>query len=85
MNFEDSSPESKKLHLPLFFSINELCIRNNVRTAKELGLEVKLEIVNDELKVTLNDPTKPRRKRFYECRDDNYYRRTLSRLRSLYK
>ncbi len=85
MHFENMSPELKRLHLAQIFLLNELCIRNNIRTAKEIGLEVKLEIVNEELKVTLNDPTKPRRKRFYECRDDKYYRRILGRLRTLYK
>jgi hypothetical protein len=79
------SDEKYKLWLPTLFISNEICINNNIRKAKEIGLEVKIEIVNDEFKFTLNDPSKPRRKRFYELHDDSRYRLILNRLMSLYK
>jgi len=79
------SPEKYKLYLPQIFLLNEICIRNNINKAKELGLEVKIEVVNNEVKFTLNDPLKPRRKRFYELRDDNRYKQILNRLNSLYR
>lgn len=79
------SDEMYKLYLPQLFLSNEICLKNNIKKAKEIGLEVKIEIVNDEVKIHLNDPSKPRRKRFYEFRDDNRYKRILNRLNSLYR
>lgn len=79
------SPEKYKLYLPKIFLLNEICIRNNINKAKELGLEVKIEVINDEVKFTLNDPLKPRQKRFYELRDDSRYKQILNRLNSLYR
>lgn len=81
----EMSDEKYKLWLPSIFLMNELCIKNNISKCKELGLEVKIELVNDEIKFTVNDPSKPRRKRFYELRDDNRYTLILNRLFSLYK
>jgi len=77
--------EVYKLHLPSLLLSNELCLKNNIKKAKEIGLEVKIEIVDDEIKVHLSDPSKPRRKRFYELRDDNRYTQILNRLFSLYR
>lgn len=79
------SDELYKLRLPSILLWNEIAIQNNIRRAKEIGLNVKIELVNDEIKFTVNDPSKPRRKRFYELRDDNRYRQILNRLFSLYK
>ena len=79
------SDELYKLRLPSILLWNEIAIQNNIRRAKEIGLEVKIELVNDEIKFTVNDPSKPRRKRFYELRDDNRYTQILNRLFSLYK
>ena len=79
------SDELYKLRLPSILLWNEIAIQNNIRRAKEIGLEVKIELVNDEIKFTVNDPSKPRRKRFYEFRDDNRYKRILNRLNSLYR
>lgn len=79
------SDELYKLRLPSILLWNEIAIQNNIRRAKEIGLEVKIELVNDEIKFTVNDPSKPRRKRFYELRDDNRYKLILNRLFSLYK
>lgn len=79
------SDELYKLRLPSILLWNEIAIQNNIRRAKEMGLEVKIELVNDEIKFTVNDPSKPRRKRFYELRDDNRYTQILNRLFSLYK
>lgn len=79
------SDEMYKLRLSSILLWNEIAIQNNIRRAKEIGLEVKIELVNDEIKFTVNDPSKPRRKRFYELRDDNRYTQILNRLFSLYK
>ena len=79
------SDERYKLRLPSILLWNEIAIKNNIIRAKEIGLEVKIELVNDEIKFTVNDPSKPRRKRFYELRDDNRYTQILNRLFSLYK
>lgn len=79
------SDELYKLRLLTILLWNEVAIKNNIRRAKEIGLEVKIELVNDEIKFTVNDPLKPRRKRFYELRDDNHYKQILNRLFSLYK
>ena len=79
------SDERYKLRLPSILLWNEIAIKNNIIRAKEIGLEVKIELVNDEIKFTVNDPSKPRRKRFYEFRDDNRYKRILNRLNSLYR
>lgn len=79
------SDERYKLRLPSILLWNEIAIQNNIIRAKEIGLEVKIELVNDEIKFTVNDPSKPRRKRFYELRDDNRYTQILNRLFSLYK
>lgn len=81
----EMSAELYKLHIPRILLWNEVAIKNNIRRAKEIGLEVKIELVNDEIKFTVNDPLKPRRKRFYEFRDDNRYTLILNRLFSLYK
>ena len=79
------SDERYKLWLPSILLYNEMAIKNNITKAKEIGLEVKIELVNDEIKFTVNDPLKPRRKRFYELRDDKRYKQILNRLFSLYK
>jgi hypothetical protein len=83
--YVEMSAERYKLRLPTILLWNEVAIKNNIRRAKEIGLEVKIELVNDEIKFTVNDPSKPRRKRFYELRDDNRYTLILNRLFSLYK
>ena len=77
--------ERFKLRLPSILLWNEMAIENNIRRAKEIGLEVKVELVNYKIKLTVNDPSKPRRKRFYELLDDNRYTQILNRLFSLYK
>lgn len=83
--YVEMSDELYKLRLPTILLWNEVAIKNNIRRAKEIGLEVKIELVNDEIKLTVNDPSKLRRKRFYELRDDNRYTQILNRLFSLYK
>lgn len=77
--------EIYKLRIPSILIWNEIAIENNIRRANELGLEVKTEIINGKLKFTVNDPSKPRRKRFYELHDDNRYKQILNRLFSLYR
>lgn len=77
--------EIKKLWLPYILRCNELIINNNIRNCREMGLDVHIKYEDGKFTFGASDPLKPRRKRFYECRDDKQHRRILNRLRSLYK
>ena len=79
------SKNVQKLHIVRVLQMNELCIKNNLKTAKELGLDVIIDTSNNEVLFRVTDPLKPHRNELYELRDDNLYKRILNRLYSLYK
>lgn len=77
--------ELKKLWYPYILRSNEIMINNNLRILREMGLEADIKYEEGKFSFVVSDPAKPRRKRFYECRDDKKHRRIVNRLMSLYK
>lgn len=77
--------EIQKLWQANFLMYNEIMVNNNIRFCREMGLDVQIKYENGKFTFTASDPSKPRRKHFYECRDDKRHRQILSRLSSLYK
>lgn len=77
--------EIKKLWQANILMWNEIIVNNNIRFCREMGLEVNIKYEEGKFSFTAYDPSKPRRKHFYECRDDKKHRQILNRLRSLYK
>jgi hypothetical protein len=81
----DPPIEIKKLWYPYILRLNEIMINNNLRICREMGLEANIKYEDGKFSFEVLDPSKPRRKRFYECRDDKKHRQILNRLHSLYK
>ncbi len=77
--------EVQKLWQANFLMYNEIMVNNNIRFCREMGLDLHIKYEDGKFTFTASDPSKPRRKHFYECRDDKRHRQTLNRLRSLYK
>jgi hypothetical protein len=83
----DSSKTCEKLAQAILIRQHTLFLNNNLKHAKELGLNAEFFIREDsKLEVIITDPSRCHRKRnFYESQDDRFYRRIINRLMALYK
>ena len=86
MHFKKSPKTYQKLMMVALIRQHTLYLNNNLKHARELGLTAEFFInENSKLEVIITDPSRHRKRNFYESQDGNFYTQIIGRLKALYK
>ncbi len=86
MNFTESPKTFQKLFMVFLIRQHSFLLNNNLMAAKKLGLNVEYSIKEDfKVEIVINDPSRHRKRNFYESQDGIFYKQIASRLMTLYK